>query len=223
MSEPSTEPTTPAAQPATPPTAAPPAAAPAETDPPKAPKDDIHNADGTVNWQAAARKWEKEAKAARKQALTDEQKQQLDEYNALLEASQSDMQRKEAEMARQATEMARWQTEAEKWRTTSVTSRIEAIAATSFDNPGDAVLVLSEPSKYLDAGGVIDEAAIKADLEAVLEQRPHWRRQESTPTSPRVPAPNRNQGSGGNGGGSDLGEPREVFARLLHGSITGTK
>jgi hypothetical protein len=144
-------------------------------------------------------------KLAARPVLTDEDKQRLTEYNRLVEASQSDLDRAK-------TELTRWQTEAQTWRDQAVGSRIQALAATTgFADPSDAVGQL-DVSKYLEAGGVINDAAIKADLEQVLERKPHWKKTDATPTA-RPPAPNQHQGSGG---GAPSSEPRDQFAALLH-------
>jgi len=137
--------------------------------------------------------------------LTDEQKHQLDEYNALIEASKSDLERANEQVTR-------WQTEAEKWRASSVSSRVQALAADSFADPSDAVTALND-NNYLDSGGVIDDAAIKADLAALLERKPHFRKIDPDSGKPRVPAPNPAQGASGNA--PTAGEPRDMFAALL--------
>lgn len=143
--------------------------------------------------------------------MTDEQRQQLAEYQTLVEASRSDQDRLRDEATR-------WQTEAEKWRTESVRSRVETLATADFADPSDAVSAI-DPSRYLDAGGQIDEAAIKADLAEVLARKPHWRR-PTEPSKARVPGPNMNQGSGG--GGKAALDPRQEFAAILQGRLAGT-
>jgi len=146
---------------------------------------------------------------AARPVLTDEAKQQLDEYNRFQEASKSELQRANEEKTR-------WQAEADRWRTQSVSSRIEALAATDFADPSDAVGQL-DAAQYLDAGGVINETAIRRDLAAVLDRKPHWRRPTEAP-APRPPAPNLNQGSGG--GGNTGIAPRDQFAAILTGGLT---
>lgn len=116
---------------------------------------------------------------------------------------------------RQAEELAKWQSEAETWRKTAVGSRIEAIAASSFADPSDAVGSL-DPAAYLDAGGQINDKQIQSDLAALLERKPHWRKPDGTPAGPRVPAPNSAQGSGG---GAAAGNPAQEFAALLQGQL----
>lgn len=143
-------------------------------------------------------------KLAGRRVLDEDAQRKLAEYDRLEQASKTELERK-------SEEAARWQTEAERWRTRSVASQVQALAATDFADPDDAVRSL-DPSKYLDAGGEIDTAAIKADLGKLLEAKPHYRRPQDNP-GPRVPAPNRNQGSGSDGRtGAD---PGAEFAAIL--------
>jgi hypothetical protein len=75
-------------------------------------------------------------------------------------------------------------------------TQVQALAMTSFADPEDAVGALDLDS-YIDSDGDIDEAAIKADLEALLERKPHWAKTQP-PEGPRRPAPDRTQASGAN-------------------------
>ena len=83
-----------------------------------------------------------------------------------------------------------------------VTARVQAIAGSSvedraaFADPEDAVGALDLGS-YIDSDGDIDEAAIEADLQALLERKPHWARAQPQ-EGPRRPAPDRTQASGAN-------------------------
>lgn len=147
-------------------------------------------------------------KLSSRPVLTDEQKQQLAEYDRLVAASKSDLDRK-------TDEATRWQGEAERWRAASLSSRIEVLAGQDFADPSDAAAALADPSKYLDAGGVINEEAIKADLAALLEKKPHWRRSDPGTAGPRVPAPNRAQGAGG----SPASTPASAFAAAIQQSL----
>lgn len=143
-------------------------------------------------------------KLAARPVLDDEAQRRLTEYDRLVEASMTEDQRKNEEIAR-------WQSEAEKWRKASVGSQIQALAATEFADPDDAVKAL-DPEKYLGAGGEIDANAIKADLAALLEAKPHYKRTPDAPPN-RVPAPNPAQGSGATGAtGAD---PAQEFAAIL--------
>lgn len=169
--------------------------------------DEPHGEQPEVDWKAEARKWEQRAKE-NSQRLK-EAEPALAEYHRLVEASKTDLERT-------AEEATRWQSEAEKWRSASVASTIESRAASAgFADPSDAVSNLDK-SKYLDAGGVIDTAAMDADLAALLEVKPHYKRTVE-PSGPRVPAPNRAQGAAGASGAS----PADEFAAILRGKLAG--
>jgi hypothetical protein len=77
-----------------------------------------------------------------------------------------------------------------------VKSQVHALAGGSFADPEDAVGALDLDS-YIDSDGDIDEAAIEADLQALLERKPHWAKAQP-PEGPRRPAPDRTQASGAN-------------------------
>jgi len=169
---------------------------PAETPetPAEAPKE--------TDWKAEARKWETRAKEH--QAKLKEAEPIVSQWKALEEASKTELQRAQEETAR-------WQTDAQNWRKAAVSSRVERLAADQFADPSDALSAI-DPAKYLGAGGEIDEAAIRTDLAAVLEKKPHWRKPEGTP-GPRIPAPNPAQGSGVDGRAAN--DPATQFAALI--------
>jgi hypothetical protein len=91
-------------------------------------------------------------------------------------------------------------------------SRVQALAGTSFADPEDAVGALDLDS-YIDSDGDIDEAAIEADLQALLERKPHWAKTAQPPEGPRRPAPDRTQASGANNQRSQA--PADVFGGWL--------
>jgi hypothetical protein len=132
----------------------------------------------------------------------------VSQWKALEEASKS-------ELERTREELTRWQSEASTWRTQAVSSRVETLAAGEFADPSDALAAI-DPGKYLDAGGQINEEAIKADLAALLERKPHWRKQASEPAAPRIPAPNPAQGSGG---GTSASDPAGQLAAILRSQL----
>jgi hypothetical protein len=148
-------------------------------------------------------------KLASRPVLDEVAQQKLSEYERLEQASKT-------ELERATEELSRWQSEAEKWRTASVSSRIEALASQDFADPSDAAAALSDPSKYLDAGGQINDEAIRADLNSVLERKPHWRRSEQ-PAGPRLPQPSPHQGSGANG--RPAADPANEFAAIIQGQL----
>jgi hypothetical protein len=161
------------------------------------------------DWKTEARKWEQRAKDNKK--ALDEAKPVLDQWKQLEEASKTETQRAQEEATR-------WQTEAQTWRTAAVSSRVETLASSDFADPSDALSGLGDPAKYLDAGGQINEDAIKADLSALLERKPHWRRAaDQAAAAPRIPAPNPAQGSGVNG--KPAANPAAEFGALIQGLL----
>lgn len=134
-----------------------------------------------------------------------EAKAKAAEFDKLQEANQTESQR-------QAAEVAKWQTEAETWRGQAVAARIEALAA-DYADPSDASTALAGRN-YLDAGGQIDENAIRADLAEVLEKKPHWRKGSDEPSGSRPPIPNLAQGTSGTAAHAS---PRDQFAALIQG------
>jgi predicted nuclease with TOPRIM domain len=92
-----------------------------------------------------------------------------------------------------------------------VRTQVQALAMTGFADPEDAVGALDLDS-YIDSDGDIDEAAIKADLEALLERKPHWAKTQPQ-EGPRRPAPDRTQASGANK--KQAPNPRDEFAGWL--------
>jgi hypothetical protein len=91
-------------------------------------------------------------------------------------------------------------------------SRVQALAGGSFADPEDAVGALDLDS-YIDSDGDIDEAAIEADLQALLERKPHWAKPAQPQEGPRRPAPDRTQASGANN--QRAKNPADVFAGWL--------
>jgi hypothetical protein len=98
-----------------------------------------------------------------------------------------------------------------KTRQRLVRTQVQALAMTGFADPEDAVGALDLDS-YIDSDGDIDEAAIKADLDALLERKPHWAKAQP-PEGPRRPVPDRTQASGANN--QRAKNPADVFAGWL--------
>ena len=103
-----------------------------------------------------------------------------------------------------------------------VEARVQALAGSAageraaFTDPEDAVTSLDLTS-YIDAdSGDIDESAIEADLQALLERKPHWARVQPQ-EGPRRPAPDRTQASGANK--KQAPNPRDEFAGWLSSKL----
>ena len=100
---------------------------------------------------------------------------------------------------------------------TAVASKVEALAAKSFADPEDAAGAL-DLAAYVDDDGQIDTDGIKRDLDDLLKRKPHWARPDDN--SPRRPAPDRTQGSSGNGNRSSS-DPGAIFAGLMDQALKG--
>ncbi|MGW5173115.1 hypothetical protein ACWERY_01955 [Streptomyces sp. NPDC004082] len=124
---------------------------------------------------------ELEPKAAELQAIKDAEKTESERLN-------DQLQRANDQVAKTRQKLAK--------------ARVQALAGTSseeraaFTDPEDAVGAL-DLSSYIDSDGDIDEAAIEADLQALLERKPHWAKTQP-PEGPRRPAPDRTQASSAN-------------------------
>ncbi|WP_434744665.1 hypothetical protein [Streptomyces sp. A-14] len=111
-----------------------------------------------------------------------------------------DSEKSESERLNDQLEAAR--TQIAKTRQRLVRSQVQALAGSpagdrpAFADPADAFGELDLDS-YIDGDGDIDEAAIEADLQALLERKPHWAKAQPQ-EGPRRPAPDRTQASGAN-------------------------
>ncbi|MBZ6102682.1 hypothetical protein ACH4NO_17910 [Streptomyces olivaceus] len=109
-----------------------------------------------------------------------------------------------------------------KTRQRLVRSQVQALAGTAtegraaFADPADAFGELDLDS-YIDDSGDINESAIEADLQALLERKPHWAKTQP-PEGPRRPAPDRTQASGANK--KQAPNPRDEFAGWLSSKLT---
>lgn len=97
-----------------------------------------------------------------------------------------------------------------------VRSQVQALAMPGFADPEDAVGALNLDS-YIDSDGDIDEAAIRSDLDALLERKPHWAKTQPQ-EGPRRPAPDRTQASGANK--TKAPNPRAEFEGWLSSKLT---
>lgn len=137
--------------------------------------------------EAKIRKVNSEAEGLRKRLKELEPK--AAELQALKDAEKSDTERLTDQLAA-ANERI------DKTRKRLVKSQVQALAGAAFTDPEDAVGALDLDS-YIDGDGDIDEAAIEADLQALLERKPHWAKAQPQ-EGPRRPAPDRTQASGAN-------------------------
>lgn len=137
---------------------------------------------------------ELEPKAAELQAIKDSEKSESERLNDQLAAAQEQISKTRQRLAK---------------------SRVQALAGSSFADPEDAVGALDLDS-YIDSDGDIDEAAVEADLQALLERKPHWAKTQPQ-EGPRRPAPDRTQASGANK--TRTLDPADEFAGFLHAQL----
>lgn len=144
-------------------------------------------------FEAALRKKNSEAENLRKRLK--EQEPLLAELQKRKDAEKSDTDRLNDQLEAARTQIA-------NTRQRLVRSQVQALAASpvgdrpAFADPADAFGELDLDS-YIDSDGDIDEAAIEADLQALLERKPHWAKTQP-PEGPRRPAPDRTQASSAN-------------------------
>lgn len=95
----------------------------------------------------------------------------------------------------------------------AVRAEVKALAADRFADPDDAAAFLSLDS-YASDDGDIDADQIQADLADLLKRKPHL----GKPTE-RRPAPDRSQGSSGNG--RTKSDPANEFATFMGQKLAG--
>lgn len=158
-------------------------------------------------FEAELRKKNSEAANLRKRLK--EQEPLLAELQQRKDAEKSDTDRLNDQLARANEQIA-------QTRQRLVRTQVQALAMTGFADPEDAVGALDLDS-YIGSDGDIDEAAIRADLDALLERKPHWAKTQPQ-EGPRRPAPDRTQASGANK--KQAPNPRDEFAGWLSSKLT---
>lgn len=97
----------------------------------------------------------------------------------------------------------------------AVRSEVKALASSGFADPEDAHAFLDLGS-YVDDSGEIDTDAISSDLKELLKRKPHLGK--PVDNSPRRPAPDRSQGSSGNGNRTPS-DPGAQFASFMNQAL----
>ncbi|MCX4543778.1 hypothetical protein [Streptomyces sp. NBC_01565] len=158
-----------------------------------------------------------EAALKKKNSEAENLRKRLKELEPLAKRAQEleDAQKTEAE--RLNDQLAAARERADKAVRAAVASKVEALAR-DFADPEDAVGSL-DLTAYVDEDGVIDTDAIKEALADLLKRKPHWAR-PSDEGGPRRPAPDRTQGSSGNGNRSPS-DPAQIFAGLMDQALKG--
>lgn len=98
-----------------------------------------------------------------------------------------------------------------------VSATVRSLAASDFADPDDAARFVDLSSIEVDDDGTIDEDEVRAELEAILERKPHLRKQGDASSKKRRPAPDKSQGPKNNGGksGGTIDSGRERYNRLM--------
>lgn len=141
---------------------------------------------GDKGKQALERMKAERAKA-RREAV--EAKKRADELAAKV-AEFEDRDKSESEKLAARAEKAEQRAEQAVQR--AVRSEVKALAAEAFADPTDAEL-LGDLAKYISGDGEIDITAIQADLDDLLDRKPHLRKQAAAPPR-KTPKPDPSQG-----------------------------
>lgn len=157
-----------------------------------------------------------EAALKKKNSEAENLRKRLKELEPLAAKAKQLEDAQKTETERLSDQLAAQRERAEKAIRAAVASKVEAMAR-DFADPEDAVSSL-DPAAFVNEDGVIDTDAIKDALADLLKRKPHWARPDEG--GPRRPAPDRTQGSSGNGNRSPS-DPGDVFAGLMEKALKG--
>lgn len=159
-----------------------------------------------------------EAELRKKNSEAANLRKRLKELEPLAQKAREFEDAQKSETERLNDQLARANEQIAATRKSLVEARVQALAGrqagerAAFTDPEDAVTSLDLTS-YIDESGSIDETAIEADLQALLERKPHWAKTAQPQEGPRRPAPDRTQASGANK--TKAPSPRDEFAGWL--------
>lgn len=124
---------------------------------------------------------------------------------------------KKSEQERLTEQLAAAQDRVKAVQARAVRSEVRALAAAEFADPDDAHAFL-DLDAFVGGDGEIDADGIRDSLADLLKRKPHLAKPADN--SPRRPAPDRTQGSSGNGNRSPS-NPGETFAGLMAQALKG--
>lgn len=159
-----------------------------------------------------------EAELRKKNSEAANLRKRLKELEPLAQKAREFEDAQKSETERLNDQLARANEQIAATRKSLIEARVQALAGrqagerAAFTDPEDAVTSLDLTS-YIDESGEIDESAIEADLQALLERKPHWAKTAQPQEGPRRPAPDRTQASGANK--KQAPNPRDEFAGWL--------
>jgi hypothetical protein len=162
-----------------------------------------------------------EAELRKKNSEAANLRKRLKELEPLAQKAKEFEDAQKSETERLTDQLARANEQIAATRKSLVEARVQALAGkqagerAAFTDPEDAVGSLDLTS-YIDESGSIDETAIEADLQALLERKPHWAKTQPQ-EGPRRPAPDRTQASGANK--KQAPNPRDEFAGWLSSKL----
>lgn len=162
-----------------------------------------------------------EAELRKKNSEAANLRKRLKELEPLAKKAREFEDAQKSETERLNDQLARANEQIAATRKSLVEARVQALAGAqvgeraAFTDPEDAVGSLDLTS-YIDDSGSIDESAIEADLQALLERKPHWAKTQPQ-EGPRRPAPDRTQASGANK--KQAPSPRDEFAGWLSSKL----
>ncbi|HWM40126.1 MAG TPA: hypothetical protein VNS49_23775 [Streptomyces sp.] len=122
-------------------------------------------------------------------------------------------QKSEAERLNEQLSAAQKRVEAVQQR--AVRAEVRALASAEFADPEDAPAFL-DLDGYVGEDGEVDAEQIRTDLKALLKAKPHLAKPDDN--APRRPAPDRSQGSSGNGNRTPS-DPAQVFAGFMNQAL----
>lgn len=179
-------------------------------------QDDAQEAEPSTPEPFDRKRFEAELRKKNSEAMN--LRRRLKELEPLAQKARELEEAQKSEAERLQDQLARAQEQIAATRKRLVEARVQALASASFADPEDAVGALDLTS-YIEESGDIDEDAIRADLEALLERKPHWAKPKPSQEGPRRPAPDRTQASGANK--TKPPSPREEFAGWLSARLPG--
>ncbi|MFF9118257.1 hypothetical protein ACF09Y_22105 [Streptomyces massasporeus] len=162
-----------------------------------------------------------EAELRKKNSEAANLRKRLKELEPLAQKAKEFEDAQKSETERLTDQLARANDQIAATRKSLVEARVQALAGAqvgeraAFTDPEDAIGSLDLAS-YIDESGSIDETAIEADLQALLERKPHWAKTQPQ-EGPRRPAPDRTQASGANK--KQAPSPRDEFAGWLSSKL----
>lgn len=163
-----------------------------------------------------------EAELRKKNSEAANLRKRLKELEPLARKAKEFEDAQKSEQERLNDQLASAQEQIAKTRKRLVEARVQALAGSpageraAFTDPEDAVTSLDLSAYIDDESGDIDEDAIEADLQALLERKPHWAKTQPQ-EGPRRPAPDRTQASGANK--KQAPSPRDEFAGWLSSKL----